>query len=460
MGVAKGPPGHWLLGNLLEQRRDPIAMLMRGMHDYGDVVRYRFGPYRALQLNEPAAIKHVLSDNARNYVKWGALERTAPLLGRGVFLAEGDRHRRLRRLYRPAFQRSELRGYVQHAVRATEAFVAYLRGLPADTDVDMTAAFMSLTLSIVSRSLMSTDIGGFGGGGDREALGRRFDFLVHEVGERTLSLNPLAGRLPAPRNLWFRYQLHKLERRVFALIRERRQGPSRSDFLQRLMEAEDPEGGGRLDDTELRDEILNILLTGRGPSGNNLIWLWALLDRHPEVVERMRAEAREVLGDRSPTWEDLEGLHYIERVYRESLRLYPPAWMIARQAVGPDRMAGVPVAPGTVILVSTYVVHRNPALWDDPERFDPERFTPEHVRSRAKGAYIPYGVGPRLCVGASFAAVEAKIAISMLLRDLAFQSRGTASLEPAARITLRPRHPLRMRVSPAPASAAPRTSAG
>lgn len=443
----QGPRGNWLLGNLIQQRNDPIGLMMGGLRDYGDIVRYRFGPYSALQLNDPRDIKHVLIENPSRYHKWGALQRAAPLLGNGLFLAEDEHWRRQRKLQQPAFHRLRLNAMLDEMVTATRALVDEWSKLPNGATVNLSEACMRLTLSIVSRALLSTDIGGFSSdaGDDAKEIERMFELAVQEVSERTLSLDPIPGLLPTRKNRRFEQAVKGLDDKVRRIIEARRARPSAAnDLLAMFMEEKDDETGERMSDAQLRDEIMTILLTGRGPSANGLTWTWYLVQKHPEVERRMRAEVETVLGGREPTLEDLPRLEYVGRVFQEALRLYPPAWTLARQAITEDEIRGVALRPGTVILISSYVVHRNPKLWEDPERFDPDRFLPERAASRPHLAYMPFGAGPRTCIGASFALMEAKVILSMLLQRFQFRLSPCEVAVPDPLITLKPKRSLRV----------------
>lgn len=448
------PPGHWLLGHLLEQRRDPLGLLVRGLREHGDVVAYRFGPYRALQLNHPRLIKRVLVDNAANYKKWSALERARPLLGNGLVLATGEGWRRRRKIYQPAFRRDRLAAMVPAMVDATRGLVEHLHRLPADTEIDLLQEVMRVTLSIVSRTLISRDMGGFGEGDDAEAraLGRAFDLAVEAVGQRTLDLNPLATLLPTARNRAFDRTIGEIDAQVERIVRARRiSGEAKPDLLGWLMEG--GEGGVEpVDDALLRDEILNILLAGRGTSALGLCWMWWLLDQHPEIEAKVREEVLAVLGpDRDPTAVDLERLELTSRVFHEALRLYPPIWTIPRQAIERDELdGGIAVERGTIVLVSPFVVHRHPEIWPDPERFDPDRFLPEAVEQRSRLAFLPFGLGPRTCVGGSFAIQEARIITAMVARRFRLRARSHDRPVLDALVTLKPRGGMRMRVHEEP----------
>jgi cytochrome P450 len=448
--IAPGPPGHWLLGQLVEQRRDPLGILMRGRAAYGDVVRFRFGPYAALLVASPSGIRRIFVDNPRGYEKWGALRRLEAVLGRGLLLAEGEAWQRKRRIYQPALHRLRLQAMLDDMTGVTRDLIAAWQALPDGAPVDVLDWTMRLALAIVARTLLSRDLGGLSrhSNSENDELTRLFDFLTEEAGERILSMDPTRGLRPTLRNLRFQLALRKINTMVMRLIRARRRAPgSAHDLLAMLMEVEDEATGTRMDDRELRDEVVTTLLTGRGTTAVGLTWMFYLLDRHRDVAAKVRAEIDAVLGDRVPTLDDLPKLELTTRVFQETLRLYPPSWMLTRQALAPDEIDGYRVDPGTAILISPYVLHHNPRVWEEPTRFDPDRFLPERAAGRSDYAYLPFGVGPRVCVGKSFAMMEAKIAAAMLLRRFDFTVPVGTPVEPKPLVTLKPHPALMMRLS-------------
>jgi cytochrome P450 len=445
---APQPPGHWLLGHLMEQRRDPLGLLVRGLAQHGDIVRYRFGPYPALQLNHPRLFKRVLLDAAPNYKKWGALQRARPLLGNGLVLAEGDLWKRHRKLYGRAFRAANLAAMIPAMIEATRGLLGRWDELADGAQTDVLDDAMRVTLSIVSRTLISRDLGGGElPDADAVALGRAFDQAVHEVGARTLDLNPLVGMLPTARKRAFDRVIEQLDLAMADIVDKRRkQAEALPDLLGWLMEARDEDTGEAMDDVQLRDELLNILLAGRGTSAIGLSWMWWLLSRHPEAEQRLREEAVAVLGEEEPTAEHVERLTFANRAFQEAMRLYPPIWTIARQAVEADTIDGVPVAKGTIVLISPFVVHRHPELWPEPERFDPDRFLPERSVDRPRLAWLPFGAGPRTCIGGTFAMQEAAIIASMVSRRFRLHALHAQAPEPEPLITLKPKGGMPMRL--------------
>lgn len=433
---AGGPRGFPLLGHLPHVWRDPLPLFIDGMRRYGDVVRYDFGPYPFLLLNHPDHIRHVLLENARNYPKGPDYEALHLILGQGLLTSEGEVWRRQRRLAQPAFHHQALLGFVDAMSGATEEMLGRWAALPRGAVLDVHEEMMGLTLRIVCQTLFGSEITG-----DAGAVSKALTEVIRFINARTTALIGLPTWVPTPANLRFRQARELLDRLVYRIIDgRRRSGGVANDLLGLYMAATDESGGGRMSDRQLRDEVMTLVLAGHETTAVALSWTFDLLSRHPEAAARVRAEVREVLGDGPPTLESLERLTYTGWVLQESMRLYPPAWMITRQALADDDIAGHRVARGMILGVSPYVLHRSPAYWHNPEGFDPERFSPEGSRDRPRYAYLPFGGGPRTCIGNAFAMMEAKIILALVSRRtrLALVPGHRAQMEPS--ITLRPRH--------------------
>jgi cytochrome P450 len=261
--------------------------------------------------------------------------------------------------------------------------------------------------------------------------------------------------IPTPGNVRFKRAKKTLDDVVYGLISERRAAAAKSrdfggDLLGMLMAATEEGSSAGMDDRQLRDEIITMILAGHETTANLLSWTFHLLSKHPEVERRVREEARRVLGDRDPVLEDVRSLEYTKMVIEEALRLYPPAWVFERQAIAPDTLGGYPIEPGAIVALCPYVLHRHPDHWENPEGFDPERFRPERAEKRPRYAYLPFGGGPRTCVGNHFAMMEAQILLAMIVREqrLELEPSHRVVLDPV--ITLRPKHGIKVRRRPQP----------
>ena len=455
LGEAPGPRGHWFWGSIQERRQSPLQLFLRTHQEYGDFVRLRMGPtISLLSVTSPELIKHVLVDHADKYGKPSGLVRDAwPVLGNGLFTSSGDFWKRQRRLMPPAFHRERLAALAGSMVEATQQMLAHWRARPSpSTPLDVSAEMMHLTMGIVGRALFSTDVSG-----TANRIGPALTVALAETNHRILSLGLYAPDfIPTARNRVFRQALDTLDSVIFDIISRRRAGQTQGDdLLATLMAAQDADTGERMTDAQLRDEAMTLFLAGHETTANALSWMWHLLAQHPEVEARARAEVERVLGGRAPTAQDIPQLRYLTQVFEETMRLYPPAWIIARQPVKEDVLAGVqlPASPRVIVVVPAYALHRNPRLWPDPERFDPERFSPEQSAGRPRMAYLPFGGGQRLCIGNSFALMEATLITAQVLQHFRLRAVPGHSVEPEPLVTLRPKGGLPMLVEPLHASA-------
>jgi cytochrome P450 len=435
---APGPRGHVLLGSLPEVRRDPIRMFLEAFHEHGEVVRFRFGPMVGHLVSSPEGVNHVLAENNKNYGKRTRGYRNLRyVLGNGLLTSEGEFWKRQRRIAQPAFHRQRIAGFAGAMVRAAEDAAASLESRRG-ADVDMHQEMMRLTLRIVGETLLAYDPSDAA-----SEVGAALHFLLSIANRRASSVLHLPPRVPTFENLRFRRALATLDEVVLRIIAERRRNPGdRGDLLSMLMESRDEDTGQSMDDRQLRDEAMTIFLAGHETTANALAFTWLLLSRHPATFRELRAELSQVLGGRGPTLADLPRLTLTRRILQESMRLYPPAWIIGRSVIGPDEIGGYEIPARSILFVSPYVVHRHPALWENPEGFDPQRFAQEPPR----GAYFPFGGGPRMCIGNGFASMEAELALATIAQrvrpDLVPGHR--VELEPS--ITLRPRYGLRMTI--------------
>jgi cytochrome P450 len=415
-------------------------MMTRAIAEHGDVVHLRLGPVRYVLVNHPDAVRHVLVENAKSYVKSKNYEGLKLVLGGGLVTSEGEAWKRKRKLAQPAFHRERIAAFAASMAECTHQMCDRWESR-APGGIDVHEEMMRLTFRIVGRTLFGSDIEG-----EAQAVGNALAFLVRYTNEYVTSLVRLPTWVPTPSNLTFKRAMVTLDGLVARIVQERRRrGELGDDLLSMLLAARD-DSGAALTERELRDEILTIVLAGHETTANALAWTWWLLARHPQVAARMRAEVDGVVGDRAPTLADLPRLPTVARALDESMRLYPPVWAVEREAVVDDVIMGYAVPKGATVGISPYVLHRHPAFWEHPERFDPDRFDPESVAKRPKWVYLPFGGGPRTCIGASFAAMEAQIVLAMVSRRFQLDVEPGRKVEPEPLVTLRPLGGLPMRV--------------
>ncbi|HYT91521.1 MAG TPA: cytochrome P450 [Gemmataceae bacterium] len=433
----QGPRGHWLLGCLRQFQRDPLTLYTQANRDYGHYVRIRAFPgIYVYLLTHPEAVEHVLQKNHKNYRKPDFFNKTVGLLaGNGILTSEGDFWLRQRRLMQPAFHRQHLAKLAPLMVAAAESFVREQQAAGPGQVVDILDAMMKVALRIAGNTLFSTDITG-----EADEIGRAFRTAFAYVSRRMNSPPLIPTWFPTPRNLAFARARRLLNRVVLGLIAARRRAASRpDDLLTLLLAAQDEESGAGMTDQQVKDEALTLLTAGHETVGAALSWTWYLLGQHPQIQADLYDEIRGKLQGRSPTLDDLPGLPLTKAVFEESLRLYPPAWGQPRESIRPDEINGFPIPAKAIITVNQWVTHRHPDFWDEPETFKPERFLPGRAEGRHKFAYFPFGGGPRVCIGNTFALLEGPLVLATLVQQFRVELVPGQSVVPDPTFTLRPK---------------------
>ncbi len=431
-GRPPGPKGHWFSGHLREFRADRLEFLRRLSRDYGDVVAIRLGPARIWSLNHPDLVEDVLVTKNRIMHKHFALRSARPTLGEGLLTSEGEFWRRQRRLSQPAFHRDRVASYGQVMVEYTERM---LRGWEAGQRRDLQADMMQLTLEIVAKTLFDADVA-------RESAGvaQAMEILMESFTDRVNRLVKFPTWLPIPANARFNHAMGVVKGILDAIIAgRRRSGEDRGDLLSMLLQATDDEGDGTgMSDKQLRDEVVTLFMAGHETTANTLAWVWYLLSLHPQAESRLHAELDDVLGDRPPTVDDLPRLRYTDHVVSETLRLYPTAWLLGREATEPCEVGGYRVPRGVTLWMPQWVIHRDARWFDDPLAFRPERWEDGLAKRLPRYAYFPFGGGPRICVGNHFATMEAVLLLATIARRFRPVVTPGTVITPIPTMTLRP----------------------
>jgi len=400
-------------------RENPLNLFVRAAKECGDIARLRVGPIHLHVLSHPDYAHHVLVKEARNYRKGTrGYDTMRLLLGNGLVTSEGDFWKRQRRIAQPAFHRRAIAGFVRTMGTASLDLARQWEQMIGDR-VDIGDAMTDLTLRIAGETLFSVDVSG-----DSSVLGDSLTTVLSGFNRLATSVLPNPSRWPTPANRRFNRALTAMEGVVYRIISDRRQGvnePEAPDLLSMFMGARDEETGESMSDEQLRDEVFTMLMAGHETTANTLTFTLMLLAQHPEVARRVEDELDSVMDEGVPTMEQLGQLQYTKQVIQESLRLYPPIWILGRKAVEDDVIGGYKIPAGSFVYFSPYVIHRHPGFWDNPDKFDPERFDPEHLASqkalgRPKMAYLPFSGGTRKCIGDHFAMMEALTVVATLLR--------------------------------------------
>jgi cytochrome P450 len=429
-----GPEQGFFDGLRSPMRRDPLTFMTRIAQQYGDIVCLRFFHIRTFLISNPDLIEDVLVANAKKFIKGRVLRANRHIFGDGLLTSEGDFWLRQRRMMQPAFHRSRIANYASTMTAcATRLMESWKPGEP----MDLHDAMMRLTLQVVGKTLFGADV-------ERDApqVGETLEVLLEFTSDfRRLVMTP--KWLPTRLNRQANRAVRQLTQIIDRIIQQRRESKEDTgDLLSMLLHAQD-EDGSRMTPQQLRDEALTLFLAGHETTASSLSWTWWLLAQNPEVEAKLHAELDAVLNGRVPMVDDLPKLKYTSCILSESMRVYPPAWAMARLAVEDHELGGYPVPKGTGIAAAQWVVHRDARWYENPEKFIPERWeSSDLLRQIPRFAYFPFGYGPRQCIGNTFALMEANLVLATIAQRFRFRLIPGRMVVPLASITLRPRHGL------------------
>jgi cytochrome P450 len=440
-----GPRGHPILGSVVDIQRDNVQTFMDAFRRYGDIIHFR-GPLTINLLAHPDYVKHVLHDSSRNYRRpLFVSDKLKTIVGDGLVANEGDVWLRSRRLAQPAFHRQKIAAFATMMTDTTAEMLDSWQRRGAGERFDIKSEMMHLTLTNLAKALFKADWGKH----VRELEPAVAIALSQTFTRLTSPIDP--QRFPLPGTRHFNKALETLDKLIYPMIAERRRTASADespDLMTLLIQARDEETGDVMNDRQVRDEVTGFFIAGHETVSSALTWTWYLLSMNPEAWYRVVAEVHEVLGDRRPTMDDLPRLEYITMVLQESMRLYPPIWVLMRSPVEDDQVGGYDLPAGSTVVLCPYVTHRHPGFWENPEGFDPERFTPERSANRHRMAYFPFAAGPRKCVGESFAMMELQLVVAMVAQRFRLDLVPGQLVFPQPTISLRPRDPLLMVARP------------
>ncbi len=411
---------------------DPVGFFATMAEEQGSVARVRFGSQEFVLLNEPALIEEILVRQAPQFEKFPRIARTKGLFGEGLLTSEEPLHLKQRRLAQPAFHREKLALYAEEMVAATLRLTTDW----SDRSTRNAAHDMGvLALDIVSRTLFSTQTNE-----ESERISSALDEVVRTLNHLVTPWGNLLLGLPTPLRRRYREALKTLDDIIYGFIAERRQHPvATHDLLAMLLEARDIETGETMPDLQLRDELMTMFVAGHDTTANALTWTLYLLAEHPEERGKVEAELDAALNGKTPTMEDVGNLPQLTAAFRESLRLFPPVWILGRRALTDITNPVLPLRKGTIVLVSTAVLHRRKELFPDPDSFRPGRLEPSH-----RYAFLPFGAGSRLCIGERFAWLEGILCLATILQHWRLDRANPEAVVPQPLLTLRPQGGLPM----------------
>jgi cytochrome P450 len=427
-----GPKGHWLKGHLSDFARDRLGYFTWLHEEYGDVVAIRLATRRLIVVFNPEMVEDVLVAKNRLFIKHFALRKgTEQTLGRGLLTSEGDFWRKQRKLAQPAFHRERVAAHARMmAAYSEEAVDTWADGERRDVHDDM----MRLTLRIVAKALFDADVSG-----DAADASQAMETVLKAFTARVNRFVKAPRWLPTPFNANTNRAVARLDRIVYRIIAARRaSGADHGDLLSMLLAAQDDEDGKGMSDRQLRDEAMTLFMAGHETTANTLAWAWYLLATHPEAEARLHAELDSVLGGRTPGFDDLPKLPFADMVITETLRLYPTAWVLGREAIERTEVGGYDVPVGRTVYMPQWVIHRDPRFFDEPLAFRPERWEDGLAKRIPRYAYFPFGGGPRICIGNAFAQMEAVLLLATIARRYRLKLAEGAVINPLPSMTLRP----------------------
>jgi cytochrome P450 len=436
--IPPGPRGLPVVGSLPQFRRDPLSFFQGLQRSYGDIVTVTMMGVQVTLFMRPEYTYYFLVEHAQGFDSGSQRDIMKRFLGEALLTTDGEVHRRQRRLVQPAFHKKRVEGYAEIMTGQTEQMLDSWR---SGAELDISRELQELTLRIIVKALFDLDLQE-----QSHELSQLFTVVIENqppgLGKRVLPPLPFGGEAKGMA------AREKLDEFVYGLIAQRRaEGQDRGDVLSMLLEARD-EDGAAMDDRQVRDQTMTLIAAGHETTSNALSWTFHLLSQNPAVYARLLGELRDVLGERTPTMDDLPRLPYLDSVITESLRIYPPAWTVNRFAREPFELGGYQFPAGTRAIIPQWVVHHLPEVWGDPENFRPERWTPEFRQSLPRGAYFPFGMGPRICIGMPLAEMEMRLVLATILQRYAPRVLPGWSVQPFPRITLRLKHGLRVRLEP------------
>jgi cytochrome P450 len=427
-----------LLGNVLGLARDRLGVMRVAGAVRGGICEMPLAGGTVVVLSSPDLVHEVLVAQGDNFKKGTTFRFLRPIIGNGLLTSEGDFHRRQRKLMAPALSHKRIAAYAD----TMAAYAERTQGAWKDgTSIDVSEEMMRLTLDVVSKTLLDTDVGK-----DVDQVGAAVSLLVRAINARmSTPISFLLGS--ASRDPEVRAAIATLDDVIRRIIRERRQSKADTgDLLSMLLGAQEEGTGEGMTDAQVRDEVMTIFLAGHETTANGLTWALYLLARHPDMYRRLRAEATSVLDGRTATASDIPRLGFALQVFKEALRLYPPAYLTSRMAIRDVEIGGYRVRAGTDVIANICTMQRRPEYFPDPERFDPDRFSAANEKNIPRGAYVPFGAGARICIGNNFALMEGQLVLATLAQRVELSLTGAAEIPPEPLVTLRPLGGMPMRV--------------
>lgn len=438
---APAPQSRPIIGMIPEMTKDMLGMFMDLTKQHGGIVQFKLLNKTYMLVTKPEYVKHILQSNHHSYIRGRSVETGRVLLGNGLPLSDGDFWLQQRRILQPAFHRQKLNTISETIIKAIQtqldSWDKYKNHQPFDMEDEMT----QLTLSIIIKTMFSAKITDE----QVQVLGNAFRIASAFMLWKSQQFVQLPLWFPLPKHIQYNRAVKILNDIVYPLIENGRKNPQ-DDLLGMLINAKDAETGLGMSDAQMRDEIVTIFFAGHETSAMALTWAFYLISKNKHVESKIVGEVEQVLNRRTPTLDDLPKLTYTTQVINEVLRLYPPAYLFAREAVTDQELDGYLIPAGTLIFITPYVTHHDANYWHDPETFDPERFTPENISRRNKDIYYPFGAGPHICIGNHLAMMEMQLTLAMTYQRFQPDITTDSAIELKPEATLRPKGGMMMKL--------------
>jgi cytochrome P450 len=434
-------PSRPILGFLPEFKKNRLNLSTHLMETYGDIVQYKLGPHKTVMITHPDYIKHVLQENYNNYKKDYFYEDLKLVLGQGLVTSEGEFWRQQRKLVQPGFHRNQISRFagimVDQCDRMLESW-----SREVTNKFDLVEEMKKLTMSIVSLALFNTDLSH-----EANKLGIAINDSINFINGKMESFIKLPQWFPTPKSTEFNRNFTIVKNTIMEMIAERRKSPNQTpDLLDMLMAAQDEETGVGMSDQQLFDEIMTLFLAGHETTAHGLVWTIYLLDKYPEMEANLFEELGQFPVAFHPELKDLPDLSYTTATIKESMRMLPPVWGIGREAVHDDLIGGYSIPHGMTVFIPIYQMHYHPEYWTEPEVFNPERFLDEELEKKNRWVYLPFGGGPRQCIGNNFAIMEMQIVVAMIMRQFKLELISAENIQLNPGVTLRPEEAVLMKI--------------
>lgn len=438
-----GPKGNAIFGGAGDMQKNPLTFLVNMDKNYPGIANWQLLHLNLVLISDPKLIRAVLQTNQKQYIKNSAYKQLELLLGQGLVTSEGDLWKRQRKLIQPSFHKQSINSMFDGMLSCTNEMIDEWKASEKKSDqIDFAEEMMKITLQIIGKTMLSTDVKATAG-----SVNVSLSYLLKAIDHRATRALNLPLWVPVSAHLRFKKERKVLDEIIYGIINERRKtGPKNGDLLDMLMASKYEDTGEHMPDNLLRDEVMTIFLAGHETTAAALAWTFYLISQNEEVYKKLKKEINDVVGTGEITFQHMQQLKYSKACLNESMRLFPPVWAIGRRALEDNMVGDYLIKKDTDILISPYIVHRDPQYWSNPDIFNPDRWETDEVKDMDKFAYFPFAAGPRMCIGNNFALLESDIIIAKVIQNFDFKFAGKAAPIVKPTLTLRVKDGMPMKV--------------